>query len=237
MTDIWDPNYQQRSPILQQFSIATPRLVQWPSIDDLNSVSGQRFVAHDQLEGNYELMIFETGTIPTREQNWHDFFNAQVWFNFPKTKALLNRLQYQEITRRTVKQRTALENALTLFDENGAVVLCSEPELLQLLREHQWKALFLERREQVLENMRVVVFGHSLHEKALNPYVGMTAHCLLFDLNETTDLDAMLCSYLSQHQIAPKALQPLPILGYPGWHFAEQDEAFYDNSQYFRAKR
>lgn len=237
MTDIWDPNYQQRSPILQQFSVAMPQLEQWPSIKDFNSVSDNRFVSHKKLEGNYEIMIYETGTIPTRLQNWHDFFNGHVWYNFPKTKALLNQLQYQEITGRATKQRTALENALTLFDENGAIVMSSEPELLALLRNHQWKALFFDRKEEVLEKLQVIVFGHSLHEKALNPYLGMTAHCLLFDLKPISDLDSMLYEYLSKHSVTSQELQPLPILGYPGWHFAEQDEAFYDNREYFRPKR
>lgn len=237
MTDIWDPDYQLRSPILQQFTVAMPRLPQWPSIDDFNSVSKHRFVSHDQLTGNYEIMIFETGNIPTREQNWHDFFNAHVWFNFPKTKALLNRLQYQEITGRRVKQRSPLENALTLFDENGAIIVCSDPELLQLLRAHQWKTLFWDRREEVMEKMQIIVFGHSLHEKALSPYVGMTAHCLLFERSGINDFDSMTYDYISQHVITPKTLQPVPILGYPGWHFAEQDGVFYSNTDYFRPKR
>jgi hypothetical protein len=28
----------------------------------------------------------------------------------------------------------------------------------------------------------------------------------------------------------------MPILGVPGWHFAAQDEAFYDDAGHFRSK-
>ena len=35
----------------------------------------------------------------------------------------------------------------------------------------------------------------------------------------------------------PHDLNPLPILGMPGWHTDNDVEAFYDNQNYFRAGR
>ncbi|MGZ9067791.1 MAG: DUF3025 domain-containing protein [Burkholderiales bacterium] len=35
---------------------------------------------------------------------------------------------------------------------------------------------------------------------------------------------------------SPKAMAPMPVLGVPGWHFAAQDEAFYDDPKHFRSK-
>ena len=37
----------------------------------------------------YEQNIFETGQVPTRQQNWHDLFGGFIWCLFPKTKARL----------------------------------------------------------------------------------------------------------------------------------------------------
>jgi hypothetical protein len=31
-------------------------------------------------------------------------------------------------------------------------------------------------------------------------------------------------------------MPPIPVLGIPGWHFAPQDEAFYDDAAHFRSK-
>jgi len=35
---------------------------------------------------------------------------------------------------------------------------------------------------------------------------------------------------------SPRSMAPMPVLGVPGWHFAEQDEAFYDDADHFRSK-
>jgi hypothetical protein len=45
--------------------------------------------------------------------------------------------------------RGTTRDALTHFDECGIVVLSSQPELLDLLRDFRWKALFVERRADV----------------------------------------------------------------------------------------
>ena len=76
----------------------------------------------------YEAFIYRTHTVPTRN-NAHDFFNGLCWLRFPKTKQQLNRLQAQAIQKEGVTaQRGALRDALTLFDENAAL-LCA-PEVL-----------------------------------------------------------------------------------------------------------
>ena len=80
----------------------------------------------------YEAHIFQTGTVPTRD-NLHDFFNGLVWLAFPETKRRLNELQAAEIARNGVTStRGPVRDALTLFDENGAVL--DAPAAL-------WKAL------------------------------------------------------------------------------------------------
>ncbi len=53
-----------------------------------------RFIAQAALPAGiaYETHIAETGAVPTRH-NLHDFFNALVWFAYPRIKAALNARQ------------------------------------------------------------------------------------------------------------------------------------------------
>lgn len=255
-TDLWDPHYANRSKLLQQFLHCIPCRESWPTLAELNAARSSllvnetnkaiEFVDQADLQGNYEVRIYETGQVPTRAGNWHDYFNAHAWLNYPKTKATMNALQYRSLSTRTDPQRTPLENALTLFDENGVVVLCSNPQLLEMIRQHQWQRLFEQHRDAVLAQMRILIIGHAICEKALNPYVGLTAKALLLPHSNPMaplsqlipEIDAQCARYLmdQQHHLHSKSFSPLPLLGYPGWHFAEQNSDFYRNKAYFRPK-
>ena len=101
----------------------------------------------------YEPQIYLTGEIQTRFKNWHDLFNALVWLSFPRAKAMLNQLHFQELLREKqtkVVQRGALRDAATLFDESGVVVVTSDRNLAKLLIDHEWKALFWQQRIRLL---------------------------------------------------------------------------------------
>ena len=94
----------------------------------------------------YEAFIYRTHTVPTRN-NTHDFFNGLCWLRFPQTKQHLNRLQAQAIQKQGVTaQRGALRDALTLFDENAAL-LCAPNVLWQALQAQDWQALFVTHRQ------------------------------------------------------------------------------------------
>ncbi|MBL8391935.1 MAG: DUF3025 domain-containing protein, partial [Candidatus Accumulibacter sp.] len=56
---------------------------------ELRNAAGRRiaFVAPPADGLDYETRIWLTGEVATRPDNWHDFFNALVWFAFPNTKA------------------------------------------------------------------------------------------------------------------------------------------------------
>jgi hypothetical protein len=135
---------------------------------------------------------------------------------------------------------------LTLFDEGGVIVVSSEPELGALLRNFKWKELFWKRRTEVMASMRFHVFGHSIYEKALQPYKGITAKTVIFDVTEReleralpqqlATLDARLAKYFSDPQAlaATDAYAPLPVLGIPGWTADNEDERYYDDAQHFR---
>lgn len=238
----------------------------WPLIQDYNfflerserqitSKLGQtiRFVEQthkpSSFEEQYEPRIFLKGEVLTRYASWHDFFNMLIWLTFPTTKAMLNNLQYLSIKQRIHKspQRNALENMLTLFDENGLVIVSSDATLLSLIENFQWKELFWHRRSAIEKKLRCYVFGHSLHEKFLKPYIGMTGHAILLQENQTffnntlsdqiQTIDSTLAQIFAQKKInSPSMLKPFPVLGMPNWYDNGQ-ESFYDNKSYFRQSR
>lgn len=198
-----------------------------------------RFVPQDALpEGRaYEDFIFSSGQCPTRD-NAHDFFNGLCWHAFPRTKRRLNQLQAAEIAARGVgAQRGPVRDAITVFDENGAL-LQAPPVLWEALLARQWRRLFVELRP-LWAQARLVVFGHALLEKLAAPRKDMTAHVWRADapLARLADADAWLAGELSAPALAAKPFTPLPVLGVPGWWPGNADAAFYDDAQVFRPPR
>lgn len=209
------------------------------------------FVAQESLHDalGYEQRIYETGMVATRARNWHDLFNALVWIRFPRAKAAINARHYDEAQRRasSANQRTRVRDALTLLDESGVIVASDAPELLDLLRNMNWKELFWREREKVAARMRFVLFGHGLCEQTLRPYVGLTGKALLVPVQPNllaataseliAALDAHVSRWCAESHIEPAALHPLPILGVPGWWPENEHADFYDNTAYFRSRR
>ena len=70
---------------------------------------------------------------------------------------------------------------IAILTEGGLAVVSSQPELLQLIVDFRWKELFWTRREALAAHVRFLAFGHSLHEKALRPYVGMVAKTIFIE--------------------------------------------------------
>jgi DUF3025 family protein len=202
------------------------------------------------FEAQYEMRVFERGEVPTRPGDWHDLFNALVWITFPETKAGINRRHCAEMrARRGEARRGTARDVLTLFDEGGLLIACGDPALAALLRGHEWKRLFWERRADVARRMRFFVFGHAIHEKALEPYQGVTAKALIVDVGEDffsetperqlARMDARAAAYFADPQalVSTKTLPPLPILGIPGWDPQNGCAGYYDDTAQFRPAR
>jgi hypothetical protein len=203
------------------------------------------------FEEGYEPRVYLRGELQTRGENWHDLFNALVWLAFPKAKAAINARHYHLQRERSAlgRGRGALQDALTLFDESGVIVVCSNPELCGLLKDFRWKTLFWERRKEVISTMRFVLFGHSLYEKALKPYPGMTGKGLLLPVDEdfllqpaagqTAQLDAMLAQTIATPGLLARGrdFSPIPLLGVPGWTPLNEEQSYYEDSRYFRPGR
>ena len=191
-----------------------------------------RFVPPGREDPYYEIGVFESGRVATRPESLHDWFNALAWLAFPLTKARINALHARELPRETKGRRGPLRDLLTIFDEGGAIVVCSDKNLLSLLANAAWRTLFLENRERVLGAMRIVVFGHAVQEQAVEPRPGITCKAMVLPAG---DLDAGAARWLADAPAgaSPKALLPVPIFGYPGW-YPGQDSAFYEDKRYFR---
>jgi hypothetical protein len=178
----------------------------------------------------YEAYIAKTGCVPTRD-NLHDLFNGIMWLTFPQTKRRMNLLQADEIARAGVSgSRGALRDALTVFDENGAI-LQAPPCLSSALRDKDWNALFITHRD-AWQSARLVLFGHALLEKLMRPRKATTAHVWCVD--EISD-DALAASLLPE-RLVEKPFSPLPVLGVPGWCDANEDPQFYRDAAVFRLR-
>lgn len=188
----------------------------------------------------YEAFIADSASVPTRE-NLHDFFNGLVWHRFPLAKRQLNRLQAGAIAAQGVGAvRGPLRDAITLFDENAAL-LQAPPSLWDALRARDWTRLFVTERA-LWAQARLVLFGHALLEKLAVPYKSITAHVFAQPVPEALggDLgawDAWLAERLQGEVLARKPFTPLPVLGVPGWWPANADAGFYDDASVFRAPR
>ena len=191
---------------------------------------------------DYEKHIYETGQVSTRHESWHDLFNALAWCRFPALKAAMNQCHHNELPADGSKTRSRLRDALTLLDESGAIVVSPHAELLQCLAKRDWQAAFVDQRE-LWRQSQVLVCGHALLEKFPAPYKSITAHVLLVEGREgmaTAAMDQYLAARLLQGQLFtdPTGLSPLPLMGIPGWWpGGSQDEAFYADTQVFRAPR
>ena len=253
------------APVFAPLQPALARLPadRWPTADELTALADGlatatgkplRFAVPEALPADrlpYERHIAATGEVPTRAANWHDLFNALCWIAWPKTKGRINAQHVAILEERGAEEerrRGPERDALTLFDECGIVVAASDPGLLRHIREFEWKTLFWERRDDARRSLTFLAFGHATFEQALAPYIGMVSKTVFVPVDplfhmlpvevQVPRADALAAAFFENRVrfASGKSLAPLPILGVPGWHFGEQDEAFYSDEKYFRPK-
>lgn len=212
------------------------------STADALNVSGRapvHFVPQSALPDAqaYEQFIFETQTVPTRD-NLHDFFNGLCWLTFAHTKKKLNQLQAAQLAVDGVQQtRGLVRDALTLFDENAAFLLAPQP-LWDALVAKNWQRLFIELRP-MWQDAQLVLFGHALLEKLVYPRKPITAHVYLAQpaINSIADLDTWIAADITAHKLAGKPFAPLPVLGVPGWWPDNERLSFYEDILVFRPEK
>lgn len=218
-----------------------------------------RFVPQADLPAGvaYETFIYETGGVPTRD-NLHDFFNALVWLTFPRIKIQLNALQAAEIARAntfstrasatvawhtTPAARGKLRDAATIFDENAVLLVSSDAKLIDALRMHDWERVFLIHRDTFTSSASVLIFGHALMEKLVNPYKSICGHMWVLPFDDGVNASRLTCQSIDaavamqlQEGLTTADFSPLPILGVPGW-WENQDAAFYADATVFRPRK
>jgi hypothetical protein len=195
----------------------------------------------------YEAHIARTGCVPTR-RNLHDFFNALVWFAYPRVKATLNARQARAIERDGVGGARGPErDFLTLFDENAVLFVHADSSLSAALAAFDWKRLFVDERAAWGTRCEARVFGHALLEKLIAPYKACTGHAWIVAAppeyfgwprdRQNAWLDRAVAGSLAQGTLENRRYSPLPVLGVPGFWPANADPAFYDDAHVFRAGR
>ena len=204
------------------------------------------------FEERYEARIHLRGEMIFRECNWHDLLNVMAWLTFPRAKAALNARHFEALeAQRTAGRanRGPAQDALTLFDEGGVIVAACDDDLLGLLRGWRWKELFWSNRTRLRERMRFYLFGHALYEKALRPFLGITGRGILLKTESAllaqppreplAVLDSQVAATISEsgNLTAPRELAVIPVLGVPGWCPGNEQESYYDNTDYFRPGR
>lgn len=219
------------------------------------------FVSQNALpEGEaYEHFIATTGNIPTRD-NLHDLFNGSIWLTFPKTKALFNYYHMREIAAQGINEsRGRVRDTITIFDENGAVLVTADPSIGDALIDFNWQDSLVTSRakwddpKQINREAQaaVYIFGHALLEQLVQPRKPLCAHSIVihvtqdfFDLSLSERmryLDNQMANYmdklLSKDTVTPRQLAPLPILGVPHFWLENEQTSFYDDSYVFRSGR
>lgn len=235
----------------------------WPTPADWSSLAARmdlrnarglplRFVADSDsrlpaLE--FERRIFEKGEIETRGENWHDAFHACAWALFPRTKARINALHVEAGHASAPNARSPLRDLLTLFDESGIVIACADPQLAALLAHFQWHELFWTQRERARRAMDFTIFGHALYEHCHALYDGVTGKGVMVPVDATyfswdavrrlAYLDAALLQFFAAPDslAGPRALQPLPLKGIPGWAAENENPDYYRDERQFRPGR
>ena len=220
-----------------------------------------QFISQNALpEGEaYEHFIGTSGNIPTRD-NLHDLFNGSIWLTFPKTKAVLNYYHMLEIAKQGISERRGrVRDTITVFDENGAVLVTSDASIGEALVNFDWQASLVKPRAkwdnptQPSSSVQaaVYIFGHALLEQLVHPRKPLCAHSIVihvaqdfFTLSLTERihyLDDKVTAYmdtlLSNDDVKPRQLAPLPILGVPHFWAENADTGFYEDSYVFRSGR
>ncbi len=237
----------------------------WPTIDELDALRAEAMridgiqrpqisaQSADLLEDglHYEERI-RRGQLATRENNWHDLLNALVWLRYPRIKQALNVAQCRDISHVGRRERTRAQCAMTHFDEAGAIVLCSDPNLIAMWDQHDWLSLFWRERAAWNQHIAVQVFGHAILELALQPQRLLVAKCIVLMCDEETlarlrvdptvirrQVDARIAEGIAEGSELgdPQDLRPLPLSGIPGWRNDAVDERFFSEAPCFRPVR
>ncbi len=133
----------------------------------------------------YDERIYVRGEVPSRADSWHDFLNMLIWATFPAAKRAVNERQRSALRAyvldgapRIPGARTREQDALSMFDEGGILVLSTPdaaPGVNAALERADADALGASVRNG---DVVVFAFGHALHEHLLSSPLTVRAFAL-----------------------------------------------------------
>ena len=189
---------------------------------------------------DYERRVVERNELIVRADNLHDVLNALVWLAFPKTKRAISAAHVALGVTADGKTRPRRRDVLTLFDEAGAIIVSRRDDLKNLHEAHRWRELFVNLRQDFIDEARVILFGHgALEQMSSNPHRGLTVKALWLPLSASStlqDVDRQLSlGILANERLAANERRlPLPLLGVPGWFAENESASCYDETDVFR---
>jgi hypothetical protein len=121
-------------------------------------------VVLDQL---YDGSIALRGRVPCLNESYHDLFNALVFAGLPRAKHALHTRQFRALKERVTPgslrlpaTRTREQDALTVFDEGGSVLVVDPAVHMTMVNRTQPVEV------NTLPGVELVTFGHALLEHA-----------------------------------------------------------------------
>jgi hypothetical protein len=132
---------------------------------------------------------------------------------------------------------------MTQFDEAGAILRLADVDMLRAWDDHDWPRFF-RAWEDVMQKGRLQLwlFGHSIHEHALNPGIALVAKALVIDNPlplHKEEMDAAVAEAINNGLCLndPQQLRPIPLTGIPGWHPEHNTVDFFERIPCFQPKR
>jgi hypothetical protein len=138
------------------------------------------------IDGLYDGSIARRRQVPCVKDSYHDLWNAIAFAAFPRSKRALHARQYRALERwategaaRLPSRRTREQDALTVFDEGGSVLVADAAFFARWREASDWTPL------SESGDCHVVLFGHALMELLGYGRPGIRSCALFLDRDET----------------------------------------------------
>ena len=215
----------------------------------------------------YEHFIATTGNIPTRDNLhdlfngsiWLTFPTTKALLNHHHMIEISKQTTKQINGQGIDESRGRVRDTITVFDENGAALVTADTSIGEALIDFDWQASLVTPRNSwdhpcnSRDNAQaaVYIFGHALLEQLIQPRKPLCAHSVVINVTPAfftlpmpermAYIDGKLAEHmhqlLSQAEVTPRQLSPLPILGVPHFWHENANPKFYDDSHVFRSGR
>lgn len=142
----------------------------------------------------YDGRIALHGEVPCLDQSYHDLFNVLVWAAFPRAKRALHARQFRALqgwlpaaASRLPNRRTREQDALTVFDEGGSVLVTT-------------RSLEIDAEPKRLEaGAACILFGHALMEHVAYGRSAVRSAAVVVSLDGELPSGGALFDHVDEH--------------------------------------